>query len=200
MSFLPEDFSAFICELDKLKRVKRQITLPCDGNRQENSAEHSWHVALMASTLAHYSEKPIDVARVIRMILIHDVVEIDAGDLFAFNEVSEHHAQAEKELDAAKRIFGLLPSSYADELLSLWLEFEEAKTPDAEFAKAMDRVLPVFQNMQNQGGSWNKHAVTRDKIEKRNLHLKHCAPKLWDYVTRQLDTAVQNNWLLPAKS
>jgi len=190
MSFLPEDFSAFICELDKLKSVKRQITLPCDGDRQENSAEHSWHVALMASTLAHYSEKPIDVARVIRMILIHDVVEIDAGDLFAFNEVSEHHAQAEKELDAAKRIFGLLPSSYADELLSLWVEFEEAKTPDAEFAKAMDRVLPVFQNMQNQGGSWNKHAVTRDKIEKRNLHLKHCAPKLWDYVTRQLDTAV----------
>lgn len=199
MSFLPEDFSAFITELDKLKSIKRQITLPCDQNRQENSAEHSWHVALMASTLAHYAEKPIDIARVIRMILIHDVVEIDAGDLFAFNDASEHDAQAKKELDAAKRIFGLLPPPYSETLLSLWLEFEEAQTPDAEFAKAMDRVLPVFQNMQNQGGSWNKHAVTRDKIEQRNLHLKHCAPKLWDFVTRQLDCAVDNGWLLPVK-
>merc|ERR1712093_913536 len=98
--------------------------------------EHSWHVALMATTLAPFAAQPIDISRVVRMILIHDVVEIDAGDLFAFQEAAEHEAQAEKELAAAKRIFGLLPAPLNQELLALWLEFEEAETPDAEFAKA----------------------------------------------------------------
>ena len=139
------DFADFICELDHLKAVKRQITLPCDNYRQENSAEHSWHVALMANMLSQYAAKPIDVSRVIRMILIHDIVEIDAGDMFAFNHQADHDEQAEKELAAAKRIFGLLPSPLDSEMLSLWLEFEAAETADAEFAKAMDRVLPVFQ-------------------------------------------------------
>ncbi|BCO17745.1 phosphohydrolase [Alteromonas sp. KC3] len=189
------EFADFICELDKLKAVKRMITLPVDGERKENSAEHSWHVALMANMLSQYANKPIDVTRVIRMILIHDIVEIDAGDMFAFNEQQDHDAQAEKEVAAAKRIFGLLPTPFNDEMLALWLEFEEATTPDAEFAKAMDRVLPVFQNMKNEGGSWNKHNIARSKIEKRNAHLKSCAPALWDYVMAQLDIAVARGWL-----
>lgn len=197
MTLTPAQFSEFITELDKLKAVKRQITLPLDNDRQENSAEHSWHVALMATTLAPFAAQPIDISRVVRMILIHDVVEIDAGDLFAFQEAAEHEAQAEKELAAAKRIFGLLPAPLNQELLALWLEFEEAETPDAEFAKAMDRVLPVFQNMQNQGGSWKKHGVTREKIAQRNKHLVTCAPSLWDYVNTQLDNAVKKRWLLP---
>ncbi|AIF97802.1 MAG: HD domain-containing protein [Alteromonas sp.] len=197
MTLTPAQFSEFITELDKLKAVKRQITLPLDNDRQENSAEHSWHVALMATTLAPFAAQPIDISRVVRMILIHDVVEIDAGDLFAFQEAAEHEAQAEKELAAAKRIFGLLPAPLNQELLALWLEFEEAETPDAEFAKAMDRVLPVFQNMQNQGGSWKKHGVTREKIAQRNKHLITCAPSLWDYVNTQLDNAVKKGWLLP---
>ncbi|HAU27139.1 HD domain-containing protein [Alteromonas australica] len=197
MTLTPAQFSEFITELDKLKAVKRQITLPLDNDRQENSAEHSWHVALMATTLAPFAAQPIDISRVVRMILIHDVVEIDAGDLFAFQEAAEHEAQAEKELAAAKRIFGLLPAPLNQELLALWLEFEEAETPDAEFAKAMDRVLPVFQNMQNQGGSWKKHGVTREKIAQRNKHLVTCAPSLWDYVNTQLDNAVKKGWLLP---
>ena len=197
MTLTPAQFSEFITELDKLKAVKRQITLPLDNDRQENSAEHSWHVALMATTLAPFAAQPIDISRVVRMILIHDVVEIDAGDLFAFQEAAEHEAQAEKELAAAKRIFGLLPAPLNQELLALWLEFEEAETPDAEFAKAMDRVLPVFQNMQNQGGSWKKHGVTREKIAQRNKHLVTCAPSLWDYVNTQLDDAVKKGWLLP---
>lgn len=197
MTLTPAQFSEFITELDKLKAVKRQITLPLDNDRQENSAEHSWHVALMATTLAPFAAQPIDISRVVRMILIHDVVEIDAGDLFAFQEAAEHEAQAEKELAAAKRIFGLLPVPLNQELLALWLEFEEAETPDAEFAKAMDRVLPVFQNMQNQGGSWKKHGVTREKIAQRNKHLVTCAPSLWDYVNTQLDNAVKKRWLLP---
>ena len=197
MTLTPAQFSEFITELDKLKAVKRQITLPLDNDRQENSAEHSWHVALMATTLAPFAAQPIDISRVVRMILIHDVVEIDAGGLFAFQEAAEHEAQAEKELAAAKRIFGLLPAPLNQELLALWLEFEEAETPDAEFAKAMDRVLPVFQNMQNQGGSWKKHGVTREKIAQRNKHLVTCAPSLWDYVNTQLDNAVKKGWLLP---
>lgn len=190
-----DSFNAFICELDKLKAVKRQITLPCDGQRQENSAEHSWHVALMASMLSQYASKPINVTRVIQMILIHDVVEIDAGDMFAFNAQHNHDAQAEKEVDAAKRIFGLLPSPLCEQWLALWFEFEDATTPDAEFAKAMDRVLPVFQNMNDQGGSWKRHGIRREQIEKRNAHLKQCAPALWDYVGQQLDVAVANGWL-----
>lgn len=189
------EFADFIVELDRLKAVKRQILLPVDGYRQENSAEHSWHVALMATMLCEYAIEAIDVSRVVRMILIHDVVEIDAGDMFAFNDQQDHDAQAEKELAAAKRIFGLLPSPQSEELLNLWLEFEEAKTPDAEFAKAMDRVLPVFQNMKDDGGSWRKHGIARSKIEKRNLHLKQCAPTLWEYVMTQLDVAVENGWL-----
>ena len=115
------DLAEFICELDKLKAVKRQITLPADNYRQENSAEHSWHVALMANMLSEYAVKPIDITRVTRMILIHDIVEIDAGDMFAFNHQSDHDAQAEKEIAAAKRIFGLLPSPLDNEMLELWL-------------------------------------------------------------------------------
>lgn len=190
------DLTYFICELDKLKAVKRQITLPADDNRQENSAEHSWHVALMASVLSQYAQKPIDITRVIRMILIHDIVEIDAGDMFAFNAQDDHDAQTQKELEAAKRIFGLLPKPLNNEMLNLWLEFEEAQTADAEFAKAMDRVLPVFQNMKDEGGSWSKHGIARDKIEKRNAHLKTSAPALWDYVMAQLDIAVERGWLV----
>lgn len=189
------DFADFICELDQLKAVKRQITLPCDNYRQENSAEHSWHVALMANMLSEYAAKPIDVTRVIRMILIHDIVEIDAGDMFAFNHQTDHDAQAEKEVAAAKRIFGLLPSPLSSEMLDLWLEFEAAETTDAEFAKSMDRVLPVFQNMKDNGGSWKRHSIAREKIEKRNAHLKSCAPALWDYVMLQLDVAVEKGWL-----
>ncbi|WP_420934968.1 HD domain-containing protein [Alteromonas sp. A081] len=195
-----DSFADFICELDKLKAVKRKITLPADKDREENSAEHSWHVALMASMLSQYAAKPINIQRVIHMILIHDVVEIDAGDMFAFTTQQDHAAQAEKEITAAKRIFGLLPPPLNETMLKLWLEFEDAATPDAEFAKAMDRVLPVFQNMKNQGGSWATHHITRQQIENRNAHLKTCAPALWDYVSRQLDVAVANKWLVDSRS
>lgn len=191
-----DSFADFICELDKLKAVKRKITLPADNNREENSAEHSWHVALMASMLSQYAAKPIDIQRVIQMILIHDVVEIDAGDMFAFNTQQDHSAQAEKEMAAAKRIFGLLPPPLDETMLQLWLEFEDAATPDAEFAKAMDRVLPFFQNMNAKGGSWATHKISRQQIEKRNAHLKTCAPALWNYVNEQLDIAVENAWLV----
>ncbi|GEA12401.1 HD domain-containing protein [Alteromonas sp. KUL49] len=195
MSFSPSDFSAFISELDHLKRVKRQIRLPFDDNRKENSAEHSWHVALTASTLARFAHEPIDISRVIQMILLHDIVEIDAGDLFAFDTSNQHEEQARKELDAAKRIFGLLPTDIGSRYLALWIEFEEANTPDAQFAKSMDRILPVFQNMRSEGGSWRAHGITRIQIEKRNVLLKTSAPKLWDYLQEQLTYAQTQGWL-----
>lgn len=187
--------AAFIRELDQLKAVKRQVRLPCDGDRQENSAEHSWHVALMASVLVPYAEHNVDIQRVIQMILIHDLVEIDAGDLFAFAEVADHAEQEAKEFAAADRIFGLLPDEQGSKLHALWHEFEAAETADAKFAKAMDRVLPVFQNMAAEGGSWVRHNVAKSKILARNEHLRNSAPKLWTYVNEQLEIAVSKGWL-----
>ena len=193
MTQIPQ--AAFIIEIDRLKTIKRQLRLPHDDQRQENSAEHSWHVAISALILAEYAEQPIDVSRVIMMILIHDLVEIDAGDMFAFADASDHAEQELQELAAAKRIFGLLPEEQAQHYLKLWLEFEAAETQDARFAKAMDRVLPVFQNMQNEGGSWARHNVSQQQILDRNAHLQTCAPKLWNYVNEQTDLAVEKGWL-----
>lgn len=193
MTELPQ--ADFIRELDKLKAIRRQIRLPGDDNRQENSAEHSWHVALAATMLAEYAEHPVAISRVIQMILIHDLVEIDAGDLFAFNDATDHAAQELKELAAAKRIFGLLPEPQGQDFLTLWLEFEAAETHDACFAKSMDRILPVFQNMQYEGGSWARHGITKAQILARNALLEQHAPKLWQYVNEQLDLAVEKGWL-----
>ena len=187
---------SFILELDRLKAVYRQALVKCDDNRKENSAEHSWHIALMAHTLHQYAAESVDISRVVQMLLIHDIVEIDAGDTFAFADQVDLEAQHEKELKAAKRIFGLLPDSQFQYFNQLWLEFEEAQTADARFAKAMDRVLPLLQNMQNQGGSWAKHTVKKIQVLNRNKHLNGLAPKLWDFVVTQIDIAVENGWLL----
>lgn len=187
---------SFILELDRLKAVYRQALVKCDDNRKENSAEHSWHIALMAHTLHKYAAEPVDISRAVQMLLIHDIVEIDAGDTFAFAEQADLEAQHEKELQAANRIFGLLPDSQFQYFKQLWLEFEEAKTADARFAKAMDRVLPLLQNMQNQGGSWAKHTVRKTQVLNRNKHLNGLAPKLWDFVVTQIDIAVEKGWLL----
>lgn len=186
----------FICELDKLKAVKRQIRLPADNDRQENSAEHSWHVALMATVLADYASQDVDMTRVVQMILIHDLVEIDAGDMFAFASDAHHDAQEVREQEAADRIFGLLPADSAKHYRALWQEFEDAESADAQFAKGMDRLLPVFQNMRADGGSWKRHGVTRDQILRRNADLQHSAPALWEYVQEQTALAVDKGYLL----
>ncbi|MGY0577091.1 MAG: HD domain-containing protein [Paraglaciecola chathamensis] len=187
---------AFILEIDKLKAVYRKTVVEADNNRHENSAEHSWHIALLAQVMADYASEPVDILRVTKMLLIHDIVEIDAGDLFAFAQVQDHQAQEQKELDAAKRIFGLLPEPSGQDMLNLWLEFEQAQSADAQYAKAMDRVLPVLQNMSNHGGSWKTNKVKKSQVLKRNTYLQTIAPKLWDYVIEQVDIAVGNAWLV----
>ncbi|MBC3767004.1 HD domain-containing protein [Neptunicella marina] len=188
----------FIMELDQLKRVYRKALIKCDNNRFENSAEHSWHIALMAQVLSVYAEEKIDLSRVITMLLLHDIVEIDAGDTFAFGEHADLAEQNQKEVAAAKRIFGLLPATQSQQFLDLWLEFEDAETADARFAKSMDRVLPLLQNMQNNGGSWSQHQVRKKQVLKRNLHLQTAAPKLWKFVCEQIDIATERGWLIDA--
>lgn len=187
----------FILELDKLKAVQRKTLVLADHNRQENSAEHSWHIAMLAQIMQPYAAQPVDIQRVTKMLLIHDIVEIDAGDLFAFASPEDLAAQESKEFDAAQRIFGLLPDEQCAGITALWLEFERASSPDARFAKAMDRVLPVLQNMSNNGGSWVAHGVQKHQVLARNSYLQGLAPLLWEYVCQQVDAAVEFGWLTP---
>jgi putative hydrolase of HD superfamily len=184
-----------VLELDRLKAVYRQTFVKPDNNRKENSAEHSWHIALMANILHEYAEDDVNISRVTNMLLIHDVVEIDAGDLFAFTEQAAQDSQKNEELKAAERIFGLLPEKQFKFMQGLWIEFEDALTVDAKFAKAMDRLLPLIQNMYNDGGSWAKHKVAKTQVLKRNHYLKQSTPKLWKYACDQIDLAVSNGWL-----
>jgi putative hydrolase of HD superfamily len=148
----------FILEVDKLKSVLRQTRL-VDGSRRENDAEHSWEVAMMAVVLAEHAGAPIDLARVVRMLLIHDIVEIDAGDTFIYDE-GARKTQVEREEQAAERLFGLLPDDQAVELRELWAEFEDLKTAESRFATAMDRLQPLLHNYHSGGAIWSKHGST----------------------------------------
>ncbi|WP_298439042.1 HD domain-containing protein [uncultured Ferrimonas sp.] len=186
----------FLQELEKLKAVYRQTTVKADNDRPENSAEHSWHIALVAQTLRPYAGAQVSIERVIQMLLIHDIVEVDAGDTFAFATDVDMAAQSAQELLAAQRIFGLLPAAQGQPLLALWQEFEQAQSADACFAKAMDRILPLLQNMANNGGSWARHRVSKTQVLQRNRHLQRSAPALWQYVGEQVELAVSNGWLV----
>lgn len=187
---------AFIQELDRLKGVLRQ-TRVLDGARQENSAEHSWHLALCGAVLAEHAPPGTDLGRVLRMVLVHDVVEIDAGDAFAY-DVAVNVGKEEREMLAAERIFGLLPDEQAAELRDLWMEFEAGTTPDARFAVALDRLQPLLLNFAGRGGSWRYHAVTVDRVRVRMAPIEEGAPTLWPVVLQLLDEAVARGYLAPA--
>lgn len=187
---------AFIQELDRLKGVLRQ-TRVLDGARQENSAEHSWHLALCAMALAEHAPAGADVGRVLRMVLVHDVVEIEAGDAFAY-DAAANVGKEERERLAAERIFGLLPADQAGEVMALWTEFEASATPDARFAVALDRLQPLLLNFAGRGGSWRHHAVTHDRVLQRMAPIREGAPGLWPVVQRLLDEAVARGYLAPA--
>ncbi|MBB6522133.1 HD domain-containing protein [Pseudoteredinibacter isoporae] len=186
---------AFIVEMDRLKAVYRQTTVKDDKGRFENSAEHSWHIAVMAHVFAPMIAEPVDIHRACLMLLLHDIVEIDAGDTFAFASAADIASKADKESEAADRLFGLLPDSQASDFRTLWQEYEDAESADARFAKAMDCLLPLIQNMNNEGGSWRRHQVSRSKVVARNKYLEHSAPKLWEYALEQIDIALDKGWL-----
>ncbi len=187
---------AFVQELDQLKSVLRQTRVKSSDNRQENSAEHSWHIAMMATVLVEHATQPVDLNRVIRMLLVHDIVEIDAGDTFCFDEQAVE-MQAEKEEQAAQRLFGLLPELQAQEMLTLWHEFEAVETADARYAKAIDCIQPFFQNFHNNGGSWRFHTVTVAQVLKRQKLLPEVAPGIWEIVEPMIQEAADKGWLKP---
>ena len=177
----------FIIETDKLKEVVRQ-TLCTQSRRHENSAEHSWHFALMIIVLAEHANEPIDVLRVLKMVLIHDLVEIDAGDTYAY-DVKNMADQHEREARAAERIFGLLPADQAAEFRAIWDEFEARETPEARFAAACDRFHPMLLNCLTGGETWKKHGVTHDKVVARNQHARDGSVTLWRYAEQMLAEA-----------
>jgi putative hydrolases of HD superfamily len=185
----------FLKEIDKLKHIIRQ-TILVDGSRKENTAEHSWHIALAALVLSEYADEPVDVLRVIKMLLIHDIVEIDAGDTFAFDEVG-YEDKEEREQQAAERIFGLLSNGQGDELKALWYEFEDRQTPDAKFAVAIDRLLPFLHNIWTEGGaSWKEHSPTFEQVYRRNVEgVGNASTALWDYVKQLMDDANEKGWI-----
>lgn len=171
---------AFLVEADRLKSVLRQTTL-CDGSRRENSAEHSWHLGLMAAVLAEHAADTVDAARVLRMLLVHDLVEIDAGDTFAYDAAANMDRE-ERELRAAERIFGLLPLQQGRELRALWDEFEAQTTPEARVAVALDRLQPLLNNHHSNGGSWIAHGVSRAQVLRRMEPIRTALPALWPAV------------------
>jgi putative hydrolase of HD superfamily len=175
----------FIVEIDRLKTVLRR-TLLTDGSRRENSAEHSWHVALMASILAEHAHPEVDVRRVIEMLLVHDLVEIDAGDTFAY-DAAGNVDRAARERAAADRLFVLLPPDQNHHFRQLWEEFEEGRTPESRYAIALDRMQPLLQNVYSQGGAWRSHGVTREQILIRMQPVADLSAELWVYVVRLID-------------
>ena len=179
---------AFLDEADRLKSVLRGTPL-LDGSRPENSGEHSWHIALYALVMAEHAHRPVNVDRVIRMLLLHDLVEIDAGDVPIHSAAArDAEAQAAVEEAAADRIFGLLPPDQARAFRTLWDEFEAAETDDAIFAKSIDRVQPVVSNLASGGASWVDYNVTRDQLETRvAAKVKRGAPALWEALRTRID-------------
>jgi putative hydrolase of HD superfamily len=186
----------FLVEVDKLKEVFRQTVL-INSRRAENSAEHSWHFALMVVTLAEHSDhQPLDVLRILKMVLIHDLVEIDAGDTFAY-DTKNMADQHEREAVAATRIFGLLPPDQAADFRALWDEFEAQATPEARFAAACDRFHPMLLNCRTEGHAWRKHGITQDRVLARNAHVAKGSSAIWEYAVRMIDEAVAKGHLPP---
>ncbi|ANE53216.1 HD domain-containing protein [Flavisolibacter tropicus] len=183
----------FIKEIDKLKYIQRRTKL-FNSDRNENDAEHSWHLAMMTIVLAQHSDKPIDVLKVLKMVLIHDLVEIDAGDTFIYDTV-KNHTNSEEELIAAKRIFGLLPEDQAEEFIAIWQEFEEGITDDAKFAKAMDRFEPLLQNTSNNGGTWKEFNVPYQKVYDKKKAIGDGSTKIWEYAVKLINESVEKGIL-----
>jgi putative hydrolase of HD superfamily len=186
---------AFVREIDRLKSVLRRTTLH-DASRHENSAEHSWHLATMAVVFAEYAPAGTDLTRALQLLLVHDIVEIDAGDTFAYDSAG-HVDKAHREQVAATRLFGLLPLDQAIELRALWEEFEEHETPTARFANALDRMQPLLANLATGGGSWRALGVTRDRVRHRMAPIEYGCPTLWPWVCAAIERATSEGMIRP---
>lgn len=183
----------FILELDKLKGVTRKVR-PIGLDRYENSAEHSWQLALMAASLARYAESPVDINRVIQMLLVHDIGEIDSGDTMVFVEGGWEQRKA-AELAGVTRIFGMLPENQGATFLALWQEFENGDTPESRFAHAVDRAMPVLLNLANQGQSWRENGISHERVVRRIApEISAGCPALWSYLQVRLEEARQNGY------
>ena len=182
----------FIVEIDKLKSILRKSKL-FDGSRCENDAEHSWTICVMANLLKEYSNFEVDIEKVTRMLLIHDVVEIDAGDTFLY--AKERETAADREAKAAERIFGQLPAEQAARFLGLWREFEERSTPEAKYAAVFDRLEPVLQNYYNEGYTWKKFGITKTHVLEKNKHIAEGSDFMWHFFVQLIDDCVARGYL-----
>lgn len=179
---------AFLMEIDQLKQVFRQTYL-LDESRKENDAEHSWHFAMYALLLIEYANEKVDLLKVVKMALVHDLVEIDAGDTFLY-DVAGNADKAEREEKAAKRIFGLLPPDVGQELHELWIEFEAKETAEAKFAGSLDRLQPFLHNIYTKGRAWSEHGISAKQIRERNCVIEDGSKALWAYAVSLIDEAV----------
>lgn len=186
---------AFIHEIDKVKNIFRQTYL-LDANRKENDAEHSWHLAVMAMLLAEHANTDIDAFHVVRMVLIHDLVEIDAGDVYCYDDAG-YVEKEKREREAADRIFAMLPDEQAHDIRALWDEFETMETPESQFAAALDRLQPLMHNYLTGGQSWKEHGIRRELVVERNGHIAKGSKVLWDFALSMIDDAVEKGYLAP---
>jgi putative hydrolases of HD superfamily len=185
----------FIVEIDKVKQIYRRNLL-MDGTRNENDAEHSWHLAMMAILLAEYSsEEKIDISKVIKMVLVHDLVEIYAGDTYCYDEKANEDKREREEL-SAERIFGILPEDQGAELKELWEEFERRESSEAKFAASLDRLQPLIHNYKTKGVVWLKNEITSDRVLKRNEPTEEIAPALWELTEDIIEDSVNKGYLI----
>jgi putative hydrolases of HD superfamily len=187
----------FLKEIDDLKQILRQTVLIKD-KRQENDAEHSWHLAMLVMVLSEYSnDSSIDILRTLKMVLIHDLVEIDAGDTFCYDEQGRE-GKVEREREAAHRIFSILPNETTKEYIDLWEEFEAMETPEAQFAASVDRLQPLLLNLYSEGHAWKKHGIKKSQVIERNHHIAKGSQILWEFAKNLIDEAVSRGYLIDA--
>ena len=184
---------AFVLEIDKLKSVLRRSYL-LNETRRENSAEHSWHLSAMALVLAEHGDAEVDQLRVLKMLLVHDIVEIDSGDTYIY-DAAGNDTKAAREQEAAARIFGLLPPDQSAEVQALWQEFEARETPEAKFAAALDRLMPLLHNYHTEGRSWREHNISKAQVLNLNRHIAKGSQSLWEYAKALIDDAAAKGYL-----
>ena len=179
----------FFLEVDRLKEVERRNYL-ADGSRRENTAEHSWHLGIAAMIMAPFASEPVDLATAVCMALVHDIVEIDAGDTFAYDQSELNDTKEAREQAAADRLFGLLPSAMGERFRALWDEYERGDTPEARYVMAVDRMAPMLLNIAEGGSTWREHSITRDRVIARNgPHIEPALPAVWAAALAGLDEA-----------